>query len=80
MSKSELPVSTAENATIRINSSPGGAEVILNGKTMGMTPISLDVRSGEWTITLRKPGFRSWEKFVRVGTGENLTVDASLNR
>jgi hypothetical protein len=79
-SKPSPAAPTSVLTTLRINSNPEGAEVLLNGKTVGMTPISLDLKSGEWTISLRKPGFRAWEKFVRVASGENLTVDAMLNR
>lgn len=65
-------------ASLQITSTPEGAEVIINGKTVGITPISLEVDRGEKTIVLRKSGFKKWEKFVRLAPGESLILDASL--
>jgi hypothetical protein len=73
----QLPTVRAES-NLKINSTPVGAEILLNGKPVGSTPLSVAVKSGEWTVTIRKHGFRPWEKFVRVPPGETVTLDAVL--
>jgi hypothetical protein len=65
-------------STLRVTSKPDGADVSLNGKVVGNTPLSLSIRSGEWTVTVRKSGYRTWEKFVRLAPGGSLDLEALL--
>ena len=76
--ENRVVVESTALSTIRINSKPEGAEVSLNGKVVGKTPLSLSPKSGEWTVTVRKPGYPTWEKFVRLAPGEILDLDALL--
>jgi len=59
-----------------ITSSPAGAEIEFDGNFVGNTPETLKVLSGDHLVVLRKHGFKSWERKLRVaGEIVNLTAD-----
>ena len=61
---------------ISISSSPAGAEIEFDGSFVGNTPESLKVLPGDHFVVLRKHGFKSWERKLRVaGEIVNLTAD-----
>ncbi len=45
------------STTVRFNSEPPGADVILDGETIGQTPMVKDVEHGEHSVLFRKEGF-----------------------
>ena len=64
---------------LEIWSSPAGADISLDGMSIGKTPHSLVVPPGEHVITLRKPDFATWERTVRADPG-NRRVTAYLEQ
>ena len=56
-------------ATMRIESTPSGADIELDGAFAGNTPSEIGVATGEHTVKITKPGYKSWERKVRVSTG-----------
>ena len=54
--------------TVSVNSSPSGAEVLVNNKHKGFTPCNVDVSCRGATITVRKEGYVS----------QNHTIGRSL--
>ncbi len=80
------PVSAQDNATATVEfiSEPWGAEVILNGKPIGLSPLTINVVSGKYTVSFLLPGFREWTDevvlhtprsrvFARLQGGDNFT-------
>jgi hypothetical protein len=63
---------------LTIKSNPDGAEISVDGKFMGSTPSILRLKAGEHTISIKKSGFRLWEKSVTLTGGGNITLDAAL--
>jgi hypothetical protein len=51
---------------LEIWSSPAGADISLDGMSIGKTPHSLVVPPGEHVITLRKQDFATWQRKVMV--------------
>ncbi len=65
--------------TLRVVSTPPGAQVLLDGKPTGTTPLDkLRARPGERTIRLQMMGFEPWETTVRLQAGATESISAAL--
>ena len=63
-----------------VESRPPGADVFLNGKPVGTTPLMLsDVPVGEHAIHLELAGYRRWASAVRIVASERNRVAGSLD-
>ncbi|MEO7134861.1 MAG: PEGA domain-containing protein, partial [Vicinamibacterales bacterium] len=62
-----------------IDSRPTGAEVTINGKPRGNTPLTVnDLPPGDYSILMAMPGYRNFTTTVRVVAGERVRAAASL--
>ena len=62
-----------------VSSSPVNAQVSLNGKYMGNTPLTLtDVTPGDYSILLQLQGYQNDEGRVTVAAGQTATYSATL--
>jgi formylglycine-generating enzyme required for sulfatase activity len=63
-------------ASIGFRSSPSGAEVVVDGRGIGLTPLDAELGAGPHRVTVRKPGFKpSSRRFTVVAnTPEDLPV------
>jgi hypothetical protein len=67
--------------TIYVDSRPRGAEVLVNGKVMGTTPVRIpDIRIGSHVVRLRLTDHRDWTTSTRVSSGQESRVTGSLER
>jgi TonB family protein len=66
-------------ATVRVVSTPPGAQVLLDGKPTGITPLDrLRARPGKRTIRLQMMGFEPWETTVQLEAGASESISAAL--
>ncbi len=65
-------------AHLRITSEPSGARVLLNGKEMGTTPLTLDLEPGQFFLVLRKEGYRPWVKSLQLGNRSSYEFSVAL--
>ncbi len=66
-------------AQVHVTSAPPGAEVALNGRYEGQTPITLmKVPPGEHLLVLKKTGFREARTTVVARSAERIAVDLNL--
>jgi len=64
-----------------VDSRPPGANVFVDGKLTGTTPMLLDdIAAGEHAVRIERDGYRRWTASVRVVSGERNRVTASLER
>jgi len=64
---------------IQVNSTPAGADIYLDNRVIGLTPLHLtDVKVGEHTIQIRKNGYQDWIANVSVIGGSMGGVEAVL--
>jgi hypothetical protein len=64
-----------------VDSRPSGANVYVDGKLAGTTPLTVaDMRAGEHAIRIERDGYRRWTSSVRIVSGEQNKVTASLER
>jgi len=68
------------NARLTVNSIPRGANVTVNGRYRGQSPLKLDLSPGiDYRIGLSKAGYGATERQVRLraAASESITVDLS---
>lgn len=71
----------AERGTLLVLSRPAGAQVVMDGRSIGRTPMTIpEVTVGEHSIRLELPGFQSWATTTDVKAGSATRVAASLEQ
>lgn len=65
------------NSDVAVTSTPAGADIELDGAFVGSTPSTITVSAGDYTLTLKKSGFSTWERKIKV-SGGNVQVSAEL--
>ena len=74
----DIPAPTPIIGLVNIMSSPI-ADVYVDKKHVGRTPLSLDLIVGKHTVVFKKDGFRTQEKIVEVKENESSTVKVALD-
>jgi hypothetical protein len=69
---------TRPRGTIVVRSQPEGAEVVLDGRLLGLTPLRRTVWAGNHTLQLRKDGLLPASRDVSLTAGQLQTVDQTL--
>jgi PEGA domain len=62
---------------VSVVSHPDSAEIEIDGEFMGNTPSVFELDPGEHSITVKKTGYKPWEKKLKLPAGE-VKVDAEL--
>jgi hypothetical protein len=67
--------------TLRVDSTPRGAEVRINGNNAGRTPLVLRALPvGSRAVRVSLDGYAVWSRGIRIVAGEATTVSARLDR
>ncbi|MGC8904047.1 PEGA domain-containing protein [Thermus sp.] len=66
-------------ATLSVDSNPQGAEVYLDGRLQGRTPLSLSVNPGRHEVELRLSGYQPYRVTVNPKPGEQVRISAQLS-
>jgi hypothetical protein len=65
--------------SVVVESRPAGAQVFLDGRGVGVTPLSIpSVPIGSHVVRLELSGHKRWSTPIRVVAGERVRVAASL--
>lgn len=68
-----------DSGQLRISSSPEGAEVYLNDRHIGKTPLDIEsVQMGEYTIQIELLGHETWSRKIQINPGLTTFVSADL--
>jgi hypothetical protein len=68
-------------AGIDITSVPAGADVELDGNFIGNTPSTIAVSPGGHTIIVKKKGYKTWERKIKVSSGKvNVFADLEADK
>ena len=66
---------------LQIDSRPSGAQVYVDGRLIGRTPLSMSgVEAGTHGVRIEAPGYRAWSTSVAVTSGSRARVAASLEQ
>ena len=67
--------------SLQVLSRPAGAQVVLDGRVVGTTPLTIpEVSAGPHDVRLELPGFNRWATTVEVPAGKPARVAASLEQ
>ena len=65
------------SSDVAVTSNPAGADIEVDGAFVGNTPSTITVTAGDHTISVKKPGFSTWERTVKVSGGK-VQITAEL--
>jgi hypothetical protein len=69
----------AGQTQLELTSTPVGADIEVNGEFVGNTPSAIHLKPGDYTVAVKKNGYTSWERQVKV-TGGNVNLVAELQK
>ena len=67
----------AAAAELEVSSTPDGADIEIDGNFVGSTPSTVGVAAGPHQLSLKKAGFKPWERKITVSNG-HIKIDATL--
>ncbi|MGD1101488.1 MAG: PEGA domain-containing protein [Terriglobia bacterium] len=76
---SQVRKQSANVADLSVTSDPDNAEIGVDGELMGTTPSALLLSVGEHTITLKKAGYKPWQRKMVLVTGK-INLNGKLER
>jgi hypothetical protein len=68
------------SAKLQMGSDPPGADIEVDGSFVGNTPSDVQVVEGDHTVTVKKTGFKDWERKVKVTGGSSVHLNAELEK
>src|SRR6267154_1828003 len=73
------PVSQDQEAAaeLEVSSTPDGADIEIDGNFVGSTPSTMGVAAGPHQLSVKKTGFKPWERKITVSSG-HIKIDATL--
>jgi len=73
------PVSPDQGAAaeLDVSSTPDGADIEIDGNFVGSTPSTVGVVAGPHQLSVKKAGFKPWERKITVSSG-HIKIDATL--
>lgn len=69
---------TRKLGLLDVTSQPTGAEVLIDGRRLGMTPYHRAIGAGEHEVVIHKTGFLDYQNSVDVEPGRGSALDAVL--
>ncbi len=76
-----LAVSAAPSTgKLSIVSIPDSADIEVDGGFVGNTPSDVEVPQGDHTITVKKSGFKDWERKLKVSAGSSVHLNTELEK
>lgn len=76
----QTTANAADFSSVSVKSAPEGAEILVNGKFVGSTPSTLQLKFGEHKISVKKADYVLWERTLTLVAGDNITIDAALEK
>lgn len=67
----------AQPAEFHVTSTPDGADIEIDGSFVGNTPSSVGVTAGQHQISVKKSGYKPWQRKIAVSSGQ-VNVNAVL--
>ncbi len=62
-------------AEVSVNSVPSGATLLVDGESVGSTPIRADILQGTRTLAVQLSGYKTWSSELSVAPGEAQQLD-----
>jgi hypothetical protein len=65
------------SAELEVSSTPDGADIEIDGNFVGSTSSTVGVAAGPHLVSLKKAGFKPWERRITVSSG-HIKIDVTL--
>ncbi|VAX22329.1 Serine/threonine protein kinase [hydrothermal vent metagenome] len=65
---------------LKISSLPKGALVFINGEKSGRAPVKIELAAGDHKVTIKKPGYRSFTKKIKIKSAKTAEISAKLDK
>ena len=62
-------------ADVQIDTKPSGAEIFIDGKNIGLTPLDLDLIEGQHALDFKKNGYKDFMTEIAVKAKENIVLE-----
>ena len=72
------PQPAPPTTVLALDSRPGGADVFVDGRLLGVTPVELPVTAGSHRLELRAEGHRAARKQIEIRSGQRLSWQIEL--
>ncbi|HWX52978.1 MAG TPA: PEGA domain-containing protein [Verrucomicrobiae bacterium] len=73
------PAVASRVARLSISSTPEGADIEVDGNFVGNTPSAIEVAPGDHTVSVKKSGYKTWERKLKA-TGGGVNLRAELEK
>jgi PEGA domain len=70
----------ASTAKLSVTSIPDGADIEVDGNFSGNTPSDLALPEGQYTIRVKKSGYKDWQRDLKVVGGSNIHLNAEMEK
>ena len=70
----------ATTGKLSVSSLPDGADIEVDGNFVGNTPSDIQVADGAHTVSVKKTGFKDWERKLKVSSGSSVHLNAELEK
>ncbi len=67
-------------ATLTLRSDPSGAEIFLDSRFVGLTPLTIQLASGSHNVQLNLPGYEGFNSSLLLASGEHQDLLIQLRR
>lgn len=74
------PPAAVLTGKLSVGSVPDGADIEVDGSFVGNTPSDVQVADGDHTVTVKKAGFKDWERKLKVTSGSSVRLNAELEK
>jgi len=71
---------SSSSARLLMESNPSGADIEVDGSFVGNTPSDVQVPEGDHTVSVKKMGFKTWERKLKISAGSNVHLSAELEK
>jgi hypothetical protein len=78
LSASPTQSAGTSSAKLQVESNPPGADIEVDGNFVGNTPSDVQISEGDHTISVKKTGFKNWERKLKVNAGSSVHLSAEL--
>jgi hypothetical protein len=77
--RTDAPAVSADQvaAELEVSSTPDGADIEIDGNFVGSTPSTVGAAAGPHQLSVKKAGFKPWERRITVSSG-HIKIDATL--
>ena len=74
------PPAVVSTGKLSVSSLPDGADIEVDGNFVGNTPSDVQVAEGDHTVSLKKTGFKDWERKLKVSGGSSVHLNAEMEK